>query len=305
MTSKPVAQLLVDLGVARTHTRPHVSNDNPYSEAQFKTLKYCPAFPDRFGSIHDARAFCAAFFDPYNHVHRHAGSGCTPPRRSTTAPPARSAPTAPSPSTRPTPPTRPVRPPADTAQAAHRRLDQRTHPGGAHTNEMTAGCPGPSGAASSPSRPGHAGLLVAGHGLDDVHRRALGDQPGRVAVTKVMDLRPLHQARAGKRGQPHPLAEVRPAQRPPRSLRNTSSSSSAGNAARCSAKVSIRKSGSGTVRRLAFDFGYSLKVTWPATSTATSTTCSSRRSRSTLRRRKPTHSAQRRPAPAAVATTAR
>jgi putative transposase len=73
MTSKPVAQLLVDLGVARSHSRPHVSNDNPYSEANFKTLKYCPAFPGRFGSIEDARAFCAAFFDHYNHVHRHAG----------------------------------------------------------------------------------------------------------------------------------------------------------------------------------------------------------------------------------------
>jgi putative transposase len=75
MTSKPVAQLLVDLGVARSHSRPHVSNDNPYSEANFKTLKYCPAFPGRFGSIHDARAFCAAFFEHYNHVHRHAGIG--------------------------------------------------------------------------------------------------------------------------------------------------------------------------------------------------------------------------------------
>jgi len=75
MTSKPVAQLLVDLGVVRSHSRPHVSNDNPYSEANFKTLKYCPAFPGRFGSIEDARAFCAAFFDHYNHVHRHAGIG--------------------------------------------------------------------------------------------------------------------------------------------------------------------------------------------------------------------------------------
>ena len=79
MTSKPVAQLLVDLGVARSHSRPHVSNDNPYSEAQFKTLKYCPAFPGRFGSIHDARAFCAVFFDHYNHVHRHAGIGLHTP----------------------------------------------------------------------------------------------------------------------------------------------------------------------------------------------------------------------------------
>ncbi len=79
MTSKPVAQLLIDLGVARSHSRPHVSNDNPYSEAQFKTLKYCPAFPGRFGSIQDARAFCTAFFDHYNHVHRHAGIGLHTP----------------------------------------------------------------------------------------------------------------------------------------------------------------------------------------------------------------------------------
>jgi putative transposase len=79
MTSKPVAQLLVDLGVARSHSRPHVSNDNPYSEAQFKTLKYCPAFPGRFGSIQDARTFCTAFFDHYNHTHRHAGIGLHTP----------------------------------------------------------------------------------------------------------------------------------------------------------------------------------------------------------------------------------
>ncbi len=79
MTSKPVAQRLVDLGVARSHGRPHVSNDNPYSEAQFKTLKYCPAFPGRFGSIQHARSFCTAFFDHYNHVHRHAGIGLHPP----------------------------------------------------------------------------------------------------------------------------------------------------------------------------------------------------------------------------------
>ncbi len=73
MTSKPVAALLAELGVARTHSRPHVSNDNPYSEAAFKTLKYCPAFPDRFGCIEDARAFCAEFFAYYNHHHRHSG----------------------------------------------------------------------------------------------------------------------------------------------------------------------------------------------------------------------------------------
>jgi putative transposase len=70
MTSKPVAQLLVDLGVVRSHSRPSVSND---CEAAFKTLKYCPAFPDNFGSLADARAFCEAFFTYYNHEHRHSG----------------------------------------------------------------------------------------------------------------------------------------------------------------------------------------------------------------------------------------
>jgi putative transposase len=75
MTSKPVSDLLIRLGVERSHSRPHVSNDNPYSEAGFKTLKYCPAFPERFGSIEDARAFCEAFFAFYNHEHRHSGIG--------------------------------------------------------------------------------------------------------------------------------------------------------------------------------------------------------------------------------------
>lgn len=73
MKSKPVALLLEDLGVAKTHSRPHVSDDNPYSEAQFKTLKYRPGFPDRFGSIEDARSFCQGFFDWYNFDHRHSG----------------------------------------------------------------------------------------------------------------------------------------------------------------------------------------------------------------------------------------
>lgn len=73
MTSKSVAQLLVDLGVDRSHSRPRVSNDNPYSEAAFKTLKYCPAFPAQFGSIQDARTFCAEFFEYYNHEHYHSG----------------------------------------------------------------------------------------------------------------------------------------------------------------------------------------------------------------------------------------
>lgn len=73
MASKPVAFLLADLGVTKTHSRPHVSNDNPFSEAHFKTLKYRPDFPDRFGSIEDARAFCQRFFHWYNETHRHSG----------------------------------------------------------------------------------------------------------------------------------------------------------------------------------------------------------------------------------------
>jgi putative transposase len=73
MKSKPVELLLVDLGVDKTHSRPHTSNDNPYSEAQFKTLKYRPEFPKRFGSIQDARSFCRGFFTWYNTEHRHSG----------------------------------------------------------------------------------------------------------------------------------------------------------------------------------------------------------------------------------------
>jgi putative transposase len=79
MISKPVAFLLADLGVTKTHSRPHVSNDNPFSEAQFKTLKYRPGFPDRFASIEEARAFCQGFFRWYNAEHRHAGIGLLPP----------------------------------------------------------------------------------------------------------------------------------------------------------------------------------------------------------------------------------
>jgi putative transposase len=79
MTSKPVALLLADLGVTRTHSRPHVSNDNPFSEAQFKTLKYRPEFPARFGSLEAARAFCQPFFTWYNTAHRHGGIGLLTP----------------------------------------------------------------------------------------------------------------------------------------------------------------------------------------------------------------------------------
>jgi len=72
MSSKPVAFLLADLGVTKTHSRPHVSDDNPYSESQFRTMKYRPEFPDRFGCIQDSRAFCQGFFRWYNEEHRHS-----------------------------------------------------------------------------------------------------------------------------------------------------------------------------------------------------------------------------------------
>lgn len=81
MKSKMVAQLLTDLEVTKTHSRPHVSNDNPYSEAQFKTLKYCPTFPGRFGSIQDARSFCQDFFSWYNKEHRHSGIALMTPEQ--------------------------------------------------------------------------------------------------------------------------------------------------------------------------------------------------------------------------------
>jgi len=73
MTSKSLALLLADLGVTKTHSRPYTSTDNPYSEAHFKTLKYRPEFPDRFGSIEDSRALCRHFFSWYNHEHHHSG----------------------------------------------------------------------------------------------------------------------------------------------------------------------------------------------------------------------------------------
>ena len=77
--SKPVAFLLADLGVTKTHSRPYTSTDNPYSEAQFKTLKYRPCFPQRFGSLIEARAFCRDFFRWYNDEHRHSGIGLMTP----------------------------------------------------------------------------------------------------------------------------------------------------------------------------------------------------------------------------------
>ena len=79
MTSKPVAFLLSDLGVTKSLSRPYVSNDNPYSEAHFKTLKYRPDFPGNFGSIEDARVFCKSFFTWYNTEHHHCGIGLLKP----------------------------------------------------------------------------------------------------------------------------------------------------------------------------------------------------------------------------------
>jgi putative transposase len=73
MVSKPVRDLLSKFDVVKSHSRPHTSNDNPFSESQFKTLKYRPSFPERFASIEQARAFCRIFFPWYNHEHRHSG----------------------------------------------------------------------------------------------------------------------------------------------------------------------------------------------------------------------------------------
>lgn len=79
MTSKPVAFLLADLGVTKTHSRPHTSNDNPFSEAQFKTLKYRPDYPERFGCQQDARRWAHDFFDWYNYEHHHTALGLLTP----------------------------------------------------------------------------------------------------------------------------------------------------------------------------------------------------------------------------------
>jgi putative transposase len=75
MTAKPFVFLMADLGVTRSYSRPHTSNDNPYSESHFRTAKYRPDFPDRFGSYEDAHAWCTRFFSWYNHEHRHSGIG--------------------------------------------------------------------------------------------------------------------------------------------------------------------------------------------------------------------------------------
>ena len=147
MTSKPVAQLLVDLGVARSHSRPHVSNDNPYSEAQFKTMKYAPVYPDRFGSLADARAFGETFFSYYNHEHRHSGIGLHTPAsvHHGTADQIRAQRAATLNAAYQANPDRfhhrqPQPPPTPTTPAARRRLDQPTQPGGPHTDKLTRNC---------------------------------------------------------------------------------------------------------------------------------------------------------------------
>jgi hypothetical protein len=116
MASKPVAFLLADLGVTKSHSRPHTSNDNPYSEGQFKTLKHRPEFPDRFGCLEDAHAFCTRFFGWYNQEHRHSGIGFHTPPTSTTAGPSWSKPSGPRCWTPPTPPT----PSGSSASLRHR-----------------------------------------------------------------------------------------------------------------------------------------------------------------------------------------
>jgi putative transposase len=79
MKAKATALMLADLGVTKSHSRPYTSNDNPFSESHFKTLKYQPQFPKRFGCIEDAKAFCRCFFDWYNQDHHHAGLGLMTP----------------------------------------------------------------------------------------------------------------------------------------------------------------------------------------------------------------------------------
>lgn len=79
MKAKATALLLADLGITKSHSRPHTSNDNPFSESHFKTLKYQPEFPQRFGCIEDAKTFCRAFFDWYNRDHHHVGLGLMTP----------------------------------------------------------------------------------------------------------------------------------------------------------------------------------------------------------------------------------
>ncbi len=138
MTSKPVAQLLVDLGVTRSHSRPRVSNDNPYSESQFKTVKYCPAFPETFGSLAGRPRLRAGVLQllqprapPLRDRAAHPRVG--PPRHGRPRP--RSAPADPRRRLhRPPPPVRP--PPTPTPETPHRGLDQPALTRSAHTKRI-------------------------------------------------------------------------------------------------------------------------------------------------------------------------
>jgi hypothetical protein len=135
MTAKPVAFLLADLGVTKSHSRPHVSNDNPFSESQFRTLKYRPQFPARFGCFEDAHAFCSRFFSWYNHEHRHFRHRVPHPRRrALRASRARTRKARCRPQCRLRRAPRTLRPPGTrTAGAAHRGVDQRAE--GGHRND--------------------------------------------------------------------------------------------------------------------------------------------------------------------------
>ncbi|HEY6424372.1 MAG TPA: DDE-type integrase/transposase/recombinase [Pseudonocardiaceae bacterium] len=129
MTSKPVSEMMIDLGISRSHSRPRTSNDNPFSEAQFKTLKYVPDFPERFGSLADARAFCDRFFPAYNHEHRHSGIGMHTPASvhfGTRDRHPRTTPGHPRPRPHTTPPA--VQPPTPAPTPARAGVDQPTRP---------------------------------------------------------------------------------------------------------------------------------------------------------------------------------
>ncbi len=126
--AKPVAQLLATLEITRSVTRPRTPNDNAFSEAQFRTMKYRPQFPTSFASIDDARAFCVELFAWHNGEHRHSGIGFHTPRRSTSAPPMKSDNSGPSPSTLPTPLTPNASSPGRHSHQHYPRSSTSTHP---------------------------------------------------------------------------------------------------------------------------------------------------------------------------------
>jgi transposase InsO family protein len=135
MTSKTVATFLSDLGVVRSRSRPRVSNDNPYSEALFKTMKYLPVFPERFASLAAAREFLDEFVHAYNHHHRHTGIGMHTPPTSTTASLTPSTPS----ETRPWPPPAPTTPNASVVPLPRvRRCSTATTPPGSTDHPTTS-----------------------------------------------------------------------------------------------------------------------------------------------------------------------